>query len=118
LVLSSGCITGASSGIRCIFASRLRLLITSIRSPLLPRCAPFSAVQQRHPLLNVCVDNHPQTGPGFFRPASVALDRNKSKVADDEYILDFYESLNDRQLRAAAQNEGLAAQMPNLDTRK
>src|ERR1700694_2936978 len=33
--------------------------------------AALRAVQQRHPLLNVYVDNHRQTGPGFYRPASV-----------------------------------------------
>jgi hypothetical protein len=30
------------------------------------------AVQQRHPLLNVYIQDDPQTGPGFYRPASVA----------------------------------------------
>jgi predicted acyl esterase len=29
------------------------------------------AVQQRHPLLNVHVEDHPETGLGFYRPASV-----------------------------------------------
>jgi hypothetical protein len=34
--------------------------------------AGLHAVQQRHPLLNVCIEDDPQTGPGFYRPASVA----------------------------------------------
>jgi hypothetical protein len=29
------------------------------------------AVQHRHPLLNVYVEDHPQTGLGFYRPPSV-----------------------------------------------
>jgi hypothetical protein len=33
--------------------------------------AALRAVQQRHPLLNVYVKDHPQTGLGFHRPASV-----------------------------------------------
>jgi hypothetical protein len=31
----------------------------------------LSAVQHRHPLLNVYVDDHPQAGPGFWRPTIV-----------------------------------------------
>jgi hypothetical protein len=34
--------------------------------------AGLRAVQHRHPLLNVHVEDHPQTGLGFYRPASVA----------------------------------------------
>jgi hypothetical protein len=34
--------------------------------------AGLHAVQQRHPLLNVYIEDDPQTGPGFCRPASVA----------------------------------------------
>jgi hypothetical protein len=33
--------------------------------------AALRAVQQRHPLLNIDVEDHPQTGPGFSRPAYV-----------------------------------------------
>jgi hypothetical protein len=33
--------------------------------------AALRAVQQRHPLLNVYVEDHPQTGLGFYRPAYV-----------------------------------------------
>jgi Condensation domain len=33
--------------------------------------AALLAVQHRHPLLNVCVEDHPQTRLGFYRPASV-----------------------------------------------
>ncbi|MCW2660217.1 MAG: Condensation domain protein, partial [Mycobacterium sp.] len=33
--------------------------------------AALRAVQQRHPLLNVYVEDHPQTGLGFHRPAYV-----------------------------------------------
>jgi NRPS condensation-like uncharacterized protein len=33
--------------------------------------AALRAVQQRHPLLNVHVEDHPQTGLGFYRPAYV-----------------------------------------------
>src|SRR6202048_4462220 len=33
--------------------------------------ATLLAVQQRHPLLNVCVGDHPQTRLGFYRPPSV-----------------------------------------------
>jgi hypothetical protein len=33
--------------------------------------AALSVVQQRHPLLNVYVEDHPHTGPGFCRPPSV-----------------------------------------------
>jgi hypothetical protein len=33
--------------------------------------AGLRAVQQRHPLLNVYVEDHPQTRLGFYRPASV-----------------------------------------------
>ena len=32
--------------------------------------AALRAVQQRHPLLNVHVEDHPQSGLGFYRPAS------------------------------------------------
>ncbi len=34
--------------------------------------AALLVVQERHPLLNVCVEDHPQAGLGFYRPASVA----------------------------------------------
>jgi hypothetical protein len=34
--------------------------------------AALLVVQQRHPLLNVYVEDHPQAGLGFYRPASVA----------------------------------------------
>jgi hypothetical protein len=33
--------------------------------------AALSVVHQRHPLLNVYVEDHPQTGPGFCRPPGV-----------------------------------------------
>jgi hypothetical protein len=33
--------------------------------------AALSVVQERHPLLNVYVEDHPQAGLGFYRPASV-----------------------------------------------
>jgi hypothetical protein len=33
--------------------------------------AALVVVQQRHPLLNVYVEDHPQTGLGFYRPANV-----------------------------------------------
>jgi hypothetical protein len=33
--------------------------------------AALLVVQQRHPLLNACVQDHPQTGLGFYRPATV-----------------------------------------------
>jgi len=36
-----------------------------------PLAAALRAVQQRHPLLNVYVEDHPQTGLGFHRPAYV-----------------------------------------------
>lgn len=34
--------------------------------------AALHALQQRHPLLNVYIEDGPQAGPGFYRPASVA----------------------------------------------
>jgi hypothetical protein len=34
--------------------------------------AALLVVQERHPLLNVYVEDHPQAGLGFYRPASVA----------------------------------------------
>jgi hypothetical protein len=34
--------------------------------------AALRALQRRHPLLNVHVEDHPRTGPGFYRPACPA----------------------------------------------